>query len=157
MPQWPQFQPSWPGFALEPQAPLISSAPADFSGWHLLVWSHRCRCTGFDLGSETDGEKPRRPCSACGSTSHDRRNCSHTGHRLHFSWSIPRSKRCECCGQYYETQRHHPRGRADDSDWLDVSHSCHLNCCHKGDYNNFARKPRFCLYTGTDAYWRPAP
>lgn len=102
-------------------------------------------------------DKPERRCTGCGGTGHDQRTCSHTGERRHFSRSIPRNKRCECCGKYgYAIQRHHPRGRADDSDWLDVCGDCHLHCCHKGDFNNLATKPRVCLFSGQDSCWRTA-
>lgn len=160
MPQWPQFdQASWPGLAVPTEAPLpiavsqeppISPAGLFFGGLAVLG------VLGLMCSAGSEGDRSERRCSGCGSTGHDRRTCNHTGQRRHFSRSIPRSKRCECCGQYYDTHRHHPRGRADDSDWLDVCNGCHLNCCHKGDFNNFATKPRLCLYTGKSAYWRTA-
>lgn len=43
--------------------------------------------------------------------------------------SMPRdwANRCECCGKYgFETHRHHPQGRASDSDWFNVCNGC----CH---------------------------
>jgi hypothetical protein len=160
MPQWPRFDPpTWQEHAVQAQAPpqiaalqappispagLFIGALAVLGAVGLICWA----------GSESD--QSERRCSGCGNTGHDRRTCSHTGERRHFSRSIQRSKRCECCGHYYDTHRHHPRGRADDSDWLDVCNGCHLGCCHKGDFNNFATKPRFCLYTGRAAYWRTA-
>jgi hypothetical protein len=159
LPQWPQFNVApWPGFVVPDQAPPVQFVPQEpsISPAGLLLGSLAALGVVGLIWAATSGrDRPERRCTGCGSTRHDRRNCNHTGERRHFSKSIPRSKRCECCGKYgYDTHRHHPRGRADDSDWLDVCNGCHLHCCHKGDFNNFATKPRFCLFTGGDSYWR---
>lgn len=94
-------------------------------------------------------------CGVCGTRGHNILTCPYDGPRKNFSKSIPKSKRCECCGSYrYDTERHHSRGRADNSDFLDVCNGCHLNCCHDGDTQVLARKPRVCRYTGRESYWR---
>jgi hypothetical protein len=93
----------------------------------------------------SDNEPKQRCCGACGRAGHQHNNCPYTGQRAHFSRSVPRSRRCQCCGQSrYETQRHHPRGRADASDGLDVCGDCHVVCGHGGHYQNPARKPYVC-------------
>jgi hypothetical protein len=61
---------------------------------------------------------------------------------------------CECCGAYAAEQRHHPNGRADNSDRLDLCRECHLHCGHRGDWTGFAVKPRTCVFTGEASLWR---
>ncbi len=66
-----------------------------------------------------------------------------------------KSKRCQCCGQYgYAIESHHTRGRAEDSDRLDVCVDCHLRCCHDGNWHNLPIKPRVCRIMGRKSYWR---
>jgi hypothetical protein len=93
-------------------------------------------------------------CSVCGVPGHNRVTCPHYGQRVAFSRSIPHSSYCECCGQSSNTHRHHTRGRADDSDFLDVCTGCHLTCCHDGDFNNIGIKPRTCRFSGRQSCWR---
>jgi hypothetical protein len=157
----PQFNPAqWPGFVAPSQAPPAQIVPPEqpvSPAGFLLGGLAVLGVVGLICAAASQPENSKRRCTGCGSTSHDRRTCNHTGKRRHFPRSIARSKRCECCGKYgYDTHRHHPRGRSDDSDWLDVCNGCHLQCCHKGNFNNFATKPRFCLFTGQDSYWRGA-
>jgi|HubBroStandDraft_6_1064221.scaffolds.fasta_scaffold80563_2 hypothetical protein len=103
----------------------------------------------------SDSEPKKRYCGACGRAGHQRKNCPYTGARAHFSRSMPKSRRCQCCGQSrYETQRHHPRGRADASDLLDVCGDCHIVCGHDGHYQNPARKPRVCRIMNRPSAWR---
>ena len=148
----------WPAFVLPdlaPQVLFIPQEPLNPATGLLLGSLAVLGLVGLVCAASSAENKRERRCTGCGSTGHDRRTCSHTGQRRHFSRSIPRSRRCECCGKYgYDTHRHHPRGRADNSDWLDVCNGCHLHCCHKGDFNKFATKPRLCLFSGQDSYWR---
>lgn len=102
-----------------------------------------------------DDKPQKRYCGACGRAGHQRNNCPYTGQRAHFSRSIPKSRTCQCCGQSrYETQRHHPRGRADASDRLDVCGDCHVVCGHGGHYQNPARKPYVCRIMNRPSAWR---
>ena len=102
-----------------------------------------------------DSEPKRRYCGACGRAGHNRGNCPYAGPRANFSRSVPKSRRCQCCGQSrYETQRHHPRGRAVASDRLDVCGDCHIECGHDGHYQNRARKPYVCRIMNRRAAWR---
>lgn len=153
-PQQPQFDPaSRPGYPATTRP--VASMEAPLSPIGFVLGLAVVGIFGLICADALADNKPERRCTGCGGTGHDRRTCGYTGQRRHFSRSIPRSKRCECCGKYgYDIQRHHPRGRADDSDWLDVCNGCHLHCCHKGDFNNLATKPRSCQFTGQDSYWR---
>lgn len=100
-------------------------------------------------------EPKKRYCGACGRAGHNRSKCPYSGPRAHFSRSIPTNRRCECCGQSrYETQRHHPRGRADGSDRLDLCGDCHIECGHNGHYQNPARKPHVCRVMNRPSAWR---
>ena len=100
-----------------------------------------------------DGALPRT-CGACGRGGHDRRTCPYEGKRVSFDRSIPKGHQCECCGSSrYETQRHHTRGRANPSDFLDVCFDCHLTCCHGGHFQNLGVKPRVCRETGNRSVW----
>ena len=101
-------------------------------------------------------DTPAHHCSVCNSTNHDRRTCPYDGPRIAFSRSIPLSEICECCGEYPAAQRHHTRGRSDDSDKLDVCIGCHLHCCHNGHWQNFPTKPRTCMFSGEMSSWRAA-
>lgn len=93
-------------------------------------------------------------CGICGASGHNAATCSHNAHRAHFSSLDPKRKRCECCAQYgYKIYRHHTRGRGDNSDYLDVCSDCHLDCCHRGDFDNLPIKPRVCRITGNKSYW----
>jgi len=105
----------------------------------------------------TSGSKPKqRFCGACGRSGHTRTNCPYSGPRVNFSRSIPKTRRCECCGQSrYETQLHHPRGRADASDRLDLCGDCHIECGHDGHYQNPGRKPHTCRVINRPSAWRP--
>jgi len=94
-----------------------------------------------------------RTCSVCGISGHNRLTCPHDGQRVNFSRAIPRSSHCECCGQPSKTHRHHTRGRADDSDFLDVCTGCHLTCCHDGDFNTIGIKPRVCRVRNRRSSW----
>ena len=40
-----------------------------------------------------------------------------------------------------------------DSDYLDVCLDCHLKCCHLGDFQTPAIKPRVCRITDKTSYW----
>lgn len=98
---------------------------------------------------------PQRTCGVCGREGHDRRTCPYDGQRIGFSRAVPKSRRCECCGSArYGTERHHTRGRANASDFLDVCLDCHLNCCHDGHFQNLGKKPRACRQTGNISAWR---
>ena len=100
-------------------------------------------------------KQPQRKCGVCERTGHDRRTCPHDGERLNFSRSILKSSRCQCCGSSrYEMQRHHTRGRASLSNFLDVCTDCHLECCHGGHFQGFARKPQTCCISGRPSVWR---
>ena len=69
------------------------------------------------------------PCGVYGKYGHNGVTCPQDGERVSLHHGGPRSRRCECCGQYgYATQRHHTRGRGDDSDYLDLCTDCHLQC-----------------------------
>jgi hypothetical protein len=93
------------------------------------------------------------PCGVCGGTGHNARSCVHDAPRVAISGGR-KSKRCECCGLYgYDVQRHHTRGRGDDSDYLDVCCDCHLTCCHGGNFRNIGKKPRVCRIVDRTAYW----
>ena len=103
----------------------------------------------------SDSEPKKRYCGACGRAGHNRTNCPYTGQRCHFSRSIPKSRRCQCCGQFrYGTQCHHSRGRADASARLDVCGDCHIECGHDGHYQNPARKPHVCRIMNRPSAWR---
>lgn len=94
-------------------------------------------------------------CSVCESQNHNIRTCPYEGQRIPVGLGIPKSKRCECCGQYgYDIHRHHTRGRADDSDYLDVCRDCHLHCCHDGNTRILPRKPRVCRILNRASWWR---
>lgn len=68
----------------------------------------------------------QRACGVCGRMGHDRRTCPYDGERVSFSRSIPKSRRCECCGSSrYDTQRHHTHGRSSLAAFLDVCFDCH--------------------------------
>lgn len=98
---------------------------------------------------------PQRTCGVCGRARHDRRTCPYDGERISFSGSIPKSRRCECCGSSrYGTQRHHPQGRASVADFLDVCLDCHVECCHGGHFQNLGGKPRTCRMTGNRSLYR---
>jgi hypothetical protein len=91
----------------------------------------------------------------CGRAGHDRRTCPHDGERLKFPRAVPKSKSCRCCGSSrYDIERHHTRGRANLSDFLDVCNGCHLDCCHGGDFQNIGIKPHNCRITGRRSVWR---
>ena len=109
----------------------------------------------YGLLSALSPDEPKRTCGACGRLGHNRTTCPHDGPRMRFSRAIPRSPQCQFCGQYrYGTSRHHPRGRADISDHLDVCLDCHKECCHEGDFRNIAIKPRICRVLDRPAWWR---
>lgn len=107
------------------------------------------------LAALSDSEPAPRTCGVCGRSGHNRSSCSFDGPRVNFSRTIPRRRRCDCCGQTrYKTQRHHARGRSDDSDFLDVCGDCHLFCCHDGDFQNLGIKPRDCRVLNRTSFWR---
>jgi hypothetical protein len=96
-------------------------------------------------------------CGVCNSQTHNARTCPYNGKRKRVAVHIPKSKRCECCGQYgYIIERHHTRGRSDDSDALDVCRRCHLHCCHGGNWQHLPIKPRVCRFMDRDSFWRAA-
>jgi hypothetical protein len=98
--------------------------------------------------------KPERVCGSCGRPGHDRRICAYDMPRVSFSRAIPKSRRCECCGLYgHRVQRHHPRGRANTRDFLDVCDACHVNCGHEGHFRNLAIKPRICRVMNRPSFW----
>jgi hypothetical protein len=101
-----------------------------------------------------DPEPSTHHCSICGSANHNRRNCPHDAPRIPLSGAIPKSRICECCGRKRGTQRHHTRGRSDDSDFLDLCNECHMHCGHKGRFQNIPVKPRNCVLTSQMASWR---
>src|SRR5215831_4250082 len=84
---------------------------------------------------------------------HNQTTCSYNGERVTFSGAIPRSPLCECCGKHAKTHRHHTRGRADDSDFLDICTDCHLTCCHDGDFYTIGIKPRVCRIKNRKSFW----
>lgn len=106
----------------------------------------------FDLLDSS--KQPQRTCAVCVRAAHDRRTCSYDGGRLNFCRSIPKSSYCECCGSpRYKIQRHHTRGRANPSDFLDVCNDCHVECCHGGHFENLAIKPQICRISGRRSLW----
>ncbi len=109
---------------------------------------------GYALYKVFEPEPEIHHCSVCGSANHDRRNCPHDGPRIPLSGAIPKSRFCECCGRKRGTQRHHTRGRSDDSDFLDLCNQCHLHCGHTGRFQNIPVKPRYCVLTSQTASWR---
>ena len=138
---------------IQPPIPVQPRAEANPLGKILLVGAALAG-VGWILSELTDGS-PQRACSVCGRTGHDRRNCPFDGARMSFAMTIPKSRRCQCCGQYgYSTQRHHTRGRADASDRLDVCSDCHRDCCHDGSFQNLASKPRICRVLDRPSFWR---
>lgn len=95
------------------------------------------------------------PCGVCGNYGHNSKTCLYIAKRTRLATHIPKSKRCQCCGQYgYATQRHHTKARGDDSDFLDLCFDCHLRCGHNGNFQNLPTKPRVCKYSGNVSYWR---
>lgn len=100
-------------------------------------------------------KEPRRVCSVCERSGHDRRTCPYDGERLNFSRAIPKSSNCQCCGvARYEIQRHHTRGRSSLSDFLDVCGDCHIVCCHDGHFQNLGKKPQTCRLSCRRSVWR---
>lgn len=94
-------------------------------------------------------------CGVCGSQDHNARMCPYSSKRRPFARTAKKSKRCQCCGQYgYAIEAHHTRGRADDSNRLDVCIDCHLRCCHDGNWHNLPIKPRVCRIMERASYWR---
>ena len=92
-----------------------------------------------------ESDAPERRCSVCGRCGHNRTRCPYDGPRASLSHMGAKSARCECCDQKgYAMQRHHTRGRADNSDYLDVCYECHLFCCHRGSFQEHASKPLVC-------------
>lgn len=138
---YPPQQPS------QPQLPtfgefVVGAAVVGFALWGMaeLLSSNTCE---------------PRSCGVCGRAGHDRRTCPYDGERVSFSRSIPKSRRCECCGSSrYGTQRHHTRGRSSLAAFLDVCFDCHLTCCHGGHFQNLGGKPRICQMTGAPSAWR---
>lgn len=108
----------------------------------------------YAVFSEAENGASERACGVCGRPGHDRRTCPHGAKRVHFSTAVRKSRYCECCGQdRYATHRHHTRGRANVSDYLDVCLDCHLDCCHDGDFQNLARKPQVCRVLDRPSAW----
>lgn len=94
-------------------------------------------------------------CGVCGKIGHNVQTCKYNAKRTRVAPGKPKNKRCECCGNYgYAIERHHTKGRGDNSDYLDVCNGCHLDCAHGDNTRNLAIKPRYCRYTGEDSYWR---
>jgi hypothetical protein len=128
--------------------------PANSRPW----WTHPLVLigAGFAILAALPDSAPAEPtCGVCGRPGHNRTSCPHNGPRVHFSRAIPKRRRCDCCGQAkYKKYRHHPRGRSDDSDFLDVCYDCHLYCCHDGDFHNIGIKPRDCRVLNRPSFWR---
>lgn len=96
----------------------------------------------------------KQVCGLCARPGHNRLTCPYGASRVTFPRTIPKSSRCECCGQYgYKIQRHHTRGRGNASDALDVCGDCHMNCCHGGNFQNLASKPRNCTILDRPSFW----
>lgn len=94
-------------------------------------------------------------CGVCGKFGHNVKTCVYNAKRSRVAPEIAKSKRCECCGNYgYIIERHHTKGRADNSDFLDLCKDCHLQCGHGGNFHNLPKKPRICTYTSETSYWR---
>lgn len=92
-------------------------------------------------------------CGICSCEGHNRATCPYDGPRLTIAGA--KSAVCECCGRRgRRIERHHTRGRSDASDYLDICRTCHLECGHRGDFNNLPLKPRICSFTGKASYWR---
>jgi hypothetical protein len=119
---------------------------------HPIFWVGLC-ALGLWILSESESETSNQACSVCGVPGHNSASCPHNGVRVNFSRSIPKSRRCECCGRRTKAHRHHTRGRSDDSDFLDVCTDCHLTCCHDGDFNNIGVKPRVCRVMNRKSSW----
>jgi hypothetical protein len=117
---------------------------------HPLVWIGAGLALALVFDTDTATEQT---CSVCGRSGHNRLTCAHAGKRINFSNSIPKSRHCECCGRRRNTRRHHTRGRADDSDFLDVCGDCHLKCCHDGDFYTVGIKPRVCRLINGRSFW----
>ncbi len=93
-------------------------------------------------------------CGICGKSGHNNKTCVYDAKRTRLAPEFAKNKRCECCGQYgYEIQRHHTRGRGNDSDFLDLCRDCHLHCGHGGNFHNLPIKPRVCRWTEKASYW----
>jgi hypothetical protein len=109
----------------------------------------------YALVSDSKGGDTARRCGVCGRVGHDRRTCPIDAPRVNFPGAIPRSRRCECCGQFgYRMQQHHTRGRGVVSDGLDVCLDCHTECCHGGHFQNFPSKPQICRLLDRPSFWR---
>lgn len=134
------------------QQPLLSQQPLTLG--ELILGGLVLGGLGYAAYKAFEPGRATRHCSVCDSTYHDRRSCPHDGPRISFSRSIPMAATCECCGEYPAAQRHHTRGRSDDTDKLDVCATCHLHCGHKGHWQNFPVKPRTCVVTDAPASWR---
>lgn len=117
---------------------------------HPLIWIGACLALASIFDTDTATEQT---CSVCRRAGHNRLTCPYAGKRINFSTSIAKSRHCECCGRGGKTDRHHTRGRADDSDFLDVCADCHLNCCHDGDFYTVGIKPRVCRMTNDRSFW----
>lgn len=117
---------------------------------HPLVWIGAGLALALVFDSDTATEQT---CSVCRRAGHNRLTCAYAGERINFSSAIAKSRHCECCGRPGKTHRHHTRGRADDSDFLDVCGDCHLNCCHDGDFCTVGIKPRVCRMTNGRSSW----
>jgi len=94
-------------------------------------------------------------CSVCHKLGHNSAKCPQNGPRVGWNFQQePKSKRCECCGQYgYEIHRHHTRDRGNNSYYLDVCFDCHLKCGHQGDFQNIPIKPQVCRVMNRSSYW----
>lgn len=157
---WPNQRQSVPpqalAFTSANQSPavqlLVHDPPINWG--KVIVGLGLASLVGYVAYKALEPETPSRHCSVCDSSNHDRRNCPHDGRRIPFSGTIPRSGLCECCGRYRGKQRHHTRGRSDDSDFLDLCGPCHLHCGHRGNFQNLPVKPRYCVITGRTASWR---
>lgn len=94
-------------------------------------------------------------CGVCGALKHNAVTCPYNAKRIGFSSTNQKSKRCECCGQAgYSIERHHTKGRGNNSDYLDVCKDCHLECGHQGHFQNLPIKPRVCRILNRESYWR---
>jgi hypothetical protein len=153
-----RFPRQWNGVAWNRPLPTEQTSEKPPSLGKVLVVATGVVGLGYLVRSVLSGlmnPERQRTCSICGRDGHDRRACPYAGPRRRFSRVTPKSRRCQCCGLYgYPTKAHHPRGRADDSDRLDVCDECHVSCGHNGHFRNFAIKPRFCRVLGRPSFWR---
>jgi len=142
----------WNGMV--PNQAVISGQPPQQPWWATALAALLAGGLVYAVISDWASGEPERICGTCGRPGHNRRTCPYGVPRVSFSRAIPRSRRCECCGLYgYTVQRHHPRGRGNARDYLDVCDACHINCGHEGHFRNLAIKPRVCRVMNRSSFW----